>query len=97
ADADRLTPDEVPADRGRVDPRQWLIGVPARQLGKDAQVLDRHWNIDEGGLAERSPKVTRLDLGELSAALLDRIGDRVQDAGALVRWCVRPWAAVEGG
>lgn len=42
-----------------------------------------------------TPRLRDLELGQLVGVVLQQFGDRVQDAGALVR-AVRPGASVEG-
>ena len=91
-DADRLLQrvrEERAADRVRA------AGDRADRGGEEAEVLDRARDL-RLHRRDRLADVARLELGELLAVRLDRVGERVQEPRALVRRGLAP-VAVERG
>ena len=92
ADADRLlqrVAEQRAADRVRA------AGDRADDRAEEAEVLDRAGQLGLDG-RDRLADVARLELRELLAVRDDRIGQRVQQAGALVRRRLPPWAVQRG-
>src|SRR5206468_3289688 len=88
ADAHRLlerVAEERAANRVRA------AGDRAYDGAEEAEVLDRAGKLCLDG-GDRLPDVARLELRELLAVRLDRVGERVQEPSALVRRRLPPRA-----
>ena len=66
-----------------------------RKFGEYAQVLDRPWDIDESGFAQRCAKVARFEFGEFGSMFFDQVGNCIEDAGTFVTGGVGPGTAIE--
>ena len=86
-DADRLAPDHR---RVALDVLAGRLALEvARRAGEEAEVVGRERHLVARG-HERLADVDRLELRELVGVLLDHVGERVEELGALLRRLLEP-------